>query len=244
MNKIKNVIKHCIPKRYHKFALKWKYMIFDSYAMKSYSQEGEDIILQRYFEGRSKGFYVDVGAHHPIRFSNTYIFYKMGWHGINIDATPGSMAAFNKARKRDLNLEVPIANSEKDMIYYIFDDPALNSFSKDLAGKIHRDGDCVDTISLKPKRLSDILDEYLQPDLKIDFLNVDVEGLDLEALVSNNWDKYRPELVLVEHLMSSLDELGNDKITQFMKKKGYSLYAKTLNTVFYLESQSKGGGFK
>ena len=44
-----------------------------------YSQNGEDLILNRLFENKEKGFFIDVGAHHPIRFSNTYLFYKKGW---------------------------------------------------------------------------------------------------------------------------------------------------------------------
>ena len=57
----------------------------------SFSQEGEDLVLARIFEGKKNGFYVDIGAHHPTRFSNTHYFYRRGWSGINIDAMPGSM---------------------------------------------------------------------------------------------------------------------------------------------------------
>ena len=57
----------------------------------SYSQEGEDMVLARYLEGQKNGFYVDVGAHHPFRFSNTYHFYLKGWHGVNIDPLWGMM---------------------------------------------------------------------------------------------------------------------------------------------------------
>ena len=53
----------------------------------SFSQEGEDLLIDRMFDGQSVGFYVDVGAHHPTRFSNTYLLYLRGWRGINIDAT-------------------------------------------------------------------------------------------------------------------------------------------------------------
>ena len=70
-----------------------------------YSQNGEDLILNRFLENKKNGFYIDIGAHHPIRFSNTYLFYKKGWRGINIDAMPGSMDLFNKIRSRDINIE-------------------------------------------------------------------------------------------------------------------------------------------
>lgn len=242
MYKIKNFIKSFVPERYHKFVRRWKNLIYPVYVTRSYSMEGEDIILRRYFEGTSKGFYIDVGAHHPVRFSNTYVFYKMGWCGINIDARPGSMALFNRFRRRDLNLEVAIANDEKDMTYYILDEPALNSFSKDRVEMALEDEkyDLVNTIHMKSRRLSDVLDEYMPSDCKITFLNVDVEGLDLEVLMSNNWDKYRPIMVVVERLISSMDELYNDKLAQFMKENGYSLYAKTVNTIFYVESRKRG----
>src|SRR5574341_354761 len=75
----------------------------DTYAMKSYSQEGKDMILRRIFGNVENGFYVDVGAYHPKRFSNTFYFYKKGWSGINIDAMPGSMKFFTKMRSRDIN---------------------------------------------------------------------------------------------------------------------------------------------
>ena len=67
------------------------------------------MILRRIFIGKLTGFYVDIGAHHPKRFSNTYIFYQRGWRGINIDAKPGTKEVFNKLRPRDINLEVPIS---------------------------------------------------------------------------------------------------------------------------------------
>src|SRR5690554_6253894 len=81
------------------------------FSRKSYSQEGEDILLEKLFEGKNDGFYVDVGAHHPRRFSNTYLLYRRGWRGINIDAMPGSMAEFRRLRGRDINLEIPISSA-------------------------------------------------------------------------------------------------------------------------------------
>src|SRR5688500_1685041 len=75
--------------------------LVDQHAELSYALEGEDMVLRRLFEGKTRGFYVDVGAHHPRRFSNTYYFYRRARRGINIDAAPGSMEAFNRDRSRD-----------------------------------------------------------------------------------------------------------------------------------------------
>ena len=90
-------------------------------------------------------------------------------------------------------------------------------------------------IKVKVKKLCEILDEYLK-DRKIDFLNVDVEGLDLDVLQSNNWAKYRPAFVLAEIQNSSLHNIDQNKIGQFMKECGYNIYAKQVNTVFFKDS--------
>ena len=92
------------------------------------------MIMRRLFENQQTGFYIDVGAHHPKRFSNTYFFYKMGWQGINIDAMPGSMEIFRRQRPRDINIEKPISNcGQVGLTYYAFNEPALNGFSKELS---------------------------------------------------------------------------------------------------------------
>ena len=81
------------------------------------------------------GFYVDVGAHHPRRYSNTYLFYKRGWRGINIDAAPGSMKSFSKTRPRDINLEIGCAKQAGLKEFIIYDQPLVSTFSNDLGAR-------------------------------------------------------------------------------------------------------------
>ncbi len=104
---LKKNIKTILPKQVVNKLIEFKNNYLSEYAIKSYSQEGEDMILARLFENQQNGFYIDVGAHHPQRFSNTYFFYKKGWRGINVDAMLGSMKLFNKIRSRDINIERP-----------------------------------------------------------------------------------------------------------------------------------------
>ncbi len=217
-----------------------------NYGYTSYSQEGEDMILRRIFERKRRGFYVDIGAHHPKRFSNTYYFYRKGWRGINIDATPGSMSKFRKMRSRDINLEVAISDKKQQLLFYIFNDPALNTFDEKLA-KL-RDGKngykIINKIYLQTYTLEEVLDKYLPPGTEIDFLSIDVEGLDFQVLKSNNWSKYRPRVVLVEILKSSLSDLLNSDVVNYMKKIEYEIFAKTFNTVFFIEKKFKDEIYK
>ena len=216
------------------------FLTWDPWINYSYSQEGEDMVLKRIFENKI-GFYIDVGAHHPKRFSNTYLFYKKGWKGINIDALPGSMKLFNKIRPRDINLEIGVAEAEDVLNYYVFNEPALNTFSEELSNgiidKCKNQYFIKEVIKVKVKRLDKILDSYLHNN-EIDFLNIDVEGLDYDVLKSNNWNKYRPKCVLVEILDSSLHNLNNHPIVNFMKQKDYCIYAKQMNTVFFMNNDN------
>jgi FkbM family methyltransferase len=201
----------------------------------SFSQEGEDMVLRGIFEGQTSGFYVDVGAHHPHRFSNTHYFYLAGWRGINIDAMPGSMDPFNQFRPQDINLEIGVSESTEMLTYYAFDEPALNGFSKEVANRITENGR-YHLLFSKPvptRPLAEILDEYLPLNQTIDFLSIDVEGLDHAVLRSNNWEKYRPQVILTEtihispasgaHFLSSLGyrELCSTPRTQFFCREDF-----------------------
>jgi FkbM family methyltransferase len=204
------------------------------YACRSYSQEGEDRVLDRFFGFREPGFYVDVGAHHPHRFSNTHLFYKRGWRGINIDAMPGSMVPFRRLRRRDINLEMGVGEISGTAKFFVFNEPALNTFDETTA-KAHTrpEWQVTRTIDVAIEPLSVILKQYLPAGTNIDFFSVDVEGRDLNVLKSNDWSLFRPEVILVESLGKDLSELQTDETVLFLKAVGYTPYAKTVNTFFF-----------
>jgi FkbM family methyltransferase len=117
--------------------------------------------------------------------------------------------------------------SEREGEEYQFDmynEPALNSAitarRENLLSGTHYAVE--ETITLKARRLDSILDEYVPEGVEIDFLSIDVEGLDLEVVNSNNWDKYRPTFVLAETYIDMDDPLSNE-ICIVMKQHGYKL---------------------
>ena len=98
----------------------------------SFSQGGEDLILAGLLTQKLNGFFVDIGAFHPYKFSNTFRFYRKGWSGINIDAAPGSMDIFRELRPRDINIEAAISETPEQLTYYYLGkENSMNTFSKD-----------------------------------------------------------------------------------------------------------------
>lgn len=234
---MKEVLKSLIPPRIWTAFRESIFNLSDGYATKSYSQEGEDMILRRIFEYSEPGVYVDIGAHHPKRFSNTYYFYRKGWRGINIDATPGSMKLFNKRRGEDINIEIAVANEKREMTYHLFNEPAVNTFDEKFASKAINDGyKLAEKQKIATKTLKEILVEYLPKNQKINFMSVDVEGLDLEVLKSNDFDLFRPEYILVECHGANMNEIQNDEVYNFLREKNYDLFGKTVLTLLFKDN--------
>jgi FkbM family methyltransferase len=200
----------------------------------SFSQEGEDLILQSYFEGRNTGFYVDVGSYHPYRFSNTAMFYLKGWRGINIDPRPGSKALFDLCRPQDINLEIGISSTAGSLTYYQFEEGALNTTDKARALDVEQNSSfkIKEQVKISVKTLAETLETYGKGQ-GIDFLSIDVEGLEMDVLLSNDWLKYRPRFVLMETLPEVI--VGQDQKTilnteKFLLERNYKKVAMTPRT--------------
>jgi FkbM family methyltransferase len=213
-------------------------LVRDPYAARSYAQEGEDLVLHRFFEDRRSGFFVDVGAHHPRRFSNTYLFYRAGWRGINVEPNPDMTPLFARERPRDITLELGVSDIPGVLTYYRFNDAALNTFDPELARE--RDGlrgyRIVGTAEVRVGRLDEILAQHVPAGTGIDFLSVDVEGHDVQVLRSNDWERFRPGVVLAEALGTSLGEATSSPVHALMERQGYELFAKTVNTLFFRDA--------
>ncbi len=210
------------------------------YAVLSYSQYGEDMILRAIFArypSAYHGFYIDVGAHHPKRFSNTCYFYERGWRGICIDPIPGGAYHFARHRPRDIFLDMGISKNEGEMTYYIYDQPALNTFSR---ASVERSSHKVSQIlKMKTVPLSQVLDEWLPTGQVIDFLSVDTEGFEVDVLNSNDWNRYRPRVVALEEMsVRSFEDIANLGIELLMQKHGYQVVSRTPSALIYVDATS------
>lgn len=211
--------------------------LLDNEAHVSYSQEGEDVVLRRFLDLSRSGFYVDVGAHHPVRYSNTKYYYDRGWSGINIDADPALINEFEIKRNRDINLLSGVGDQKKSMTLYIFNHPAINTFDSKLAAERAKlpEYDIVNKLEIMIRSLAELLDEHMPAKRPIDFMSIDVEGQDLNVLRSNNWAKYRPAYILIECLgaVQSMEAVFNNDVTSYLRGHGYQPIAKTLYTVIF-----------
>lgn len=197
-----------------------------------FSQEGEDVLMQRMLPDNSAGFFVDVGACHPLRFSNTYALYRQGWRGINIDATPGSMIPFHELRPEDINVECAISDTNQPLSFHCFVEPALNTFDNALAETYVQAGcERREVRAIYPRPLKDILDEHLPKGQIITLMTIDVEGEELPVLRSNDWNKYSPEWIILEVLDTPLGEIAKYPTIEYLAGRGYMPIAKLCQSV-------------
>ena len=216
--------------------------MFPKYSSLYASQEGEDVLLKRLLKDDyyGEGFFVDVGAHHPVRFSSTFHYYLKGWRGINIDPLPGTKILFDEMRPDDINLECAVSDVEGILPYYMFDESAFNTFSSVHRDEAEKKADLLETREIEVKRLDKILDEYLPPEQKFLFMTIDVEGYELNVIRSCNWEKYRPRFLCIEELSvsDSDSDSDSDSVAGFLNSVGYSRIAQTKNSCIYTDTRN------
>ena len=184
---------------------------------KSYSMEGEDLIIADLTKNINNGFYVDAGCYHPLHLNNTYLLYKRKWNGINIDISEFSIKLFNFMRPDDVNINSAISDSENEIsFYYQKKLSQLSTIKKNIStermqGKIKEK-------KIKSFTLNSVLKNSKFKDKQIDFLNIDVEGADFEALRSLDFKTYNPKIICIEIMEKNI---LNSKIFNFLKNLNY-----------------------
>lgn len=203
-------------------------------AQKTYSQLGEDLAIIHYVRHKRGGRYVDVGCHHPFRFSNTALLHlEFGWSGINIDADQRAVDAFRQYRPRDTNLYNAVGMMDQEIEIAIFKEGAVNSVLPAVwEANRHAWGQpTMQSVRMRP--LADILNEHLKLGDGIDFLNVDVEGLDLSVLKSMDWAKYQPTVIAVEIHDLDLRKPHGSETVEYLGTLDYHLKSFSVATAIF-----------
>ena len=185
---------------------------------KTYAMEGEDLEIVKILKNINNGFYVDAGGYHPIDRNNTYLLYKRNWRGINIDLSKFSIDLFNFTRPLDININVAVTNNDGyETFYYQKQLSQLTTIKKNIANQ--RMQGSIKEKKIKSEKLTTIINNTKYKNRKIDFLNIDLEGADFDALQSLNFEIYRPKLICVEIYNENIEM---SEINLFLKNLNYS----------------------
>lgn len=203
-------------------ASEWKRLRF------TYAQHGEDIIAEALLP-EARGFYVEVGAFHPVSISNTYLFYRKGWRGIVIDPAPEVAKLFQRRRPGDHLLACAVSEEESVRRFDIMPAGETNRLSAAAAAGTSSPQPRY-SLQVPCRRLAGILDEHLPPGQTIDFLTIDAEGHDLSVLRSNDWRKYRPRVIAVEDFQPP----AQSPICDLLSQQGYKAVITSKITRFFV----------
>ena len=197
--------------------------------MISYAQNFEDVILDRVFREKSVGFYLDIGACYPEQASVTKHFYDKGWSGVNVEPMEEPYSLLLLERPRDINVRAAIAGYTGEIT--IFPGPTLGESSA-LLGEKDKTG-----ITVPCYTLDALCDLYVKND--IDFLKIDVEGLEKDIVVNAKWREYRPKVIVIEatYSWSTKRRPEVQEVISFLKTKNYTEgYFDGLN-IFFLAKE-------
>jgi FkbM family methyltransferase len=208
-------------------------------AQLSYSHLGEDLLLLHLLRDRigkaDRGVHIDVGAFHPILFSNTYLLYQHGWTGINLDANPDRIGLFQRLRPRDTSMRAVLSDRAQDMDYLYYPTDGLNRIvpagSADTANS--RGEEPIRSERVRTCTLTEVLSGVLPAAAAIDLLSIDCEGHDLNVLAGLDWECWLPQIVAVEGNTAA----DREALTAFLTARGYRLVAVHLVTLIFAHGQ-------
>jgi len=199
----------------------------------SYSQFGEDLIatLLLGYE-RTEGLYVDVGCYDPIQWSNTWLFYQRGWSGLCIDPNPAAAQRWKDRRPRDRFVQA--GAGPRGMLHYMMyaDFPACNHLvtEADKEAAFRKEPAPITSIPVEVIPLADLFEEHVGGSGNvIDLMCVDCEGMDLEVLKTNDFERFRPRVLIVE---DSTEKVAGD-INVFLTGLGYVRVASMVLSAVY-----------
>ena len=210
-----------------------------------FSFSGVDILIENIFRNQKNGFYIDVGCQHPIKNNNTYLLHKKGWSGINIDLDKDNIDLFNFSRISDDNINIAASNKINEVDLFFFHkkspintiDKRTSQFQKAKISSIKK---------IKTNTLNNIIKSSKYSNKKIDLLSIDVEGHELPVLEGLDFDKYSPNVIVVEYLDLNVSKLEiknlnienviNSEIYKFLTLKRYILVNSIYSDLIFIKS--------
>ena len=189
---------------------------------KSYSFNGIDLLINYLFKSLNDGIYVDVGCFHPVKGNNTFKLFQKGWKGINIDIDYHSVEMFDFFRPNDFNKQIAISDKqgEADLFFY-HNRSTINTLSRTVSES--RETEPKEIKKIKTNTLNSVIEESPFKSKKINFVNIDVEGHEMNVLKGFDIEKYYPDVIVIEYLDVQMKkiEFHNQDIAKIMSSELY-----------------------
>jgi FkbM family methyltransferase len=182
----------------------------------SFAQNHEDEIVWNYFDRKPNGFFMEVGANHPTRLSQTWFLEQRGWKGILVEPLPSCCEKLREVRKNSTVCQIAVGAPEQ-VGKAVFNVAEADAWSH--MGSVKGEVSGTKQIEVEVTTLDNIVEKAGSP--KIDFLSIDTEGMELQVLSGFDLKKYCPTLILLEDHMDDLD------LFFYMRRQGYKLCKRT-----------------
>jgi FkbM family methyltransferase len=186
----------------------------------SYAQNLEDYHLSLAFAGQTAGSYIDIGAGHPIADNVSFWFYERGWRGLVVEPQGELAALYARLRPRDLAIRALVGRQSGETDFYLVE--RLHGFSTTVqqhAQKAEAFGAGYRTVRMPMTTLAELCETH---DVgAIDFLKIDVEGAEADVLFGNDWQRFRPKVIVAEAVAPGSGEPAWQEWEPLLLAQGY-----------------------
>ena len=186
----------------------------------SYSQNLEDYHLALAFAGQPTGFYIDIGAGHPVADNVSFWFYERGWQGIVVEPQSELAALYAKLRPRDVVSRSLVGRESGEADFHQVDRlHGLSTTREDVAQNVRAYNADYQTLRLPVTTLAELCERLGVG--AIDFLKIDVEGAESDVLLGGDWKRLRPKVIVAEAVSPMASEPSWQEWEPFLLAQGY-----------------------